>query len=163
MWEPCIISLSQLASICEKLLTWRGLEQEWYGLWWKEIFGQCGNRWVEDLGKRWVALKGWIRRGFNIWEWKDRIGDEENLRLQHWGFWKRKIGKPLYKQSWDKRLNVKEQNFYVVRKNCAECHCLYQPVTEQCNVSLLNSERCFLKTFKQGRWWRLPDLKPCHN
>lgn len=43
------------------------------------------------LGKREEALKGWIRKAFNIWS--EKTGSEKDLGLQPLGCWKRKIGK----------------------------------------------------------------------
>lgn len=53
-----------------------------------------------SLGKREAALRGCIRKGFNIWS--EKTGNGRGLGLQPLGCCERKIGKPLTK-SWDRR------------------------------------------------------------
>lgn len=45
------------------------------------------------MARRKAALKGWIRKGFNIWS--EKTGSEEGLGFQPLDCWKRKTGKFL--------------------------------------------------------------------
>lgn len=86
-WSHVVICRSQVLLVyisgigfrlCgEKLLTLRGLEQERCWTMVEGDLGQSKERWWNNLERSWAALKLWIRKAFNIFEWKDR---EQRMR-----------------------------------------------------------------------------------
>lgn len=83
------------------------------------------------LGKREEALKGWIRKAFNIWS--EKTGSEKDLGLQPLGCWKRKIGKlqiGRLKELGEKRHWYTSGQTYLVSRVTFQCYCLYLSVME---------------------------------